>query len=155
MPIILAQRPHLLPKIVWRDSSSGRHTAVSSLLVSIEDADISRRFSGLDRLYGTELAQAIRSTHIAIVGVGGVGSWAAEALARSGVGQLTLIDMDHVAESNINRQVQALGDTVGMAKIEAMRARIALINPQCVVNCVDAFAEPDNWPGILPHTSLR
>lgn len=116
-----------------------------------DDADVVRRFSGLDRLYGTESAEAIRAAHVAVIGVGGVGSWAAEALARSGVGHLTLIDMDHVAESNINRQVHALSDTVGMAKIEAMRARISLINPACVVHCVDAFAEPDNWPGILPQ----
>lgn len=113
-------------------------------------ADFGRRFGGLDRLYGLSPANAIRMAHVAVVGIGGVGSWTAEALARSGVGKLTLIDMDHVAESNINRQVQALTNTVGMAKVEAMRQRIALINPQCVVQCIDAFAEPGNWPGILP-----
>lgn len=114
------------------------------------EADIDRRFSGLDRLYGPAPADAIRQAHVAVIGIGGVGSWTAEALARSGVGRLTLIDMDHVAESNINRQVHALSTTLGMAKIEAMRQRIAQINPQCVVLCIDAFAEPDNWPAILP-----
>ena len=87
---------------------------------------------------------------MAVVGIGGVGAWAAEALARSGVGRLTLIDMDHIAESNINRQIHALDTTLGMAKIEAMRERIALINPNCQVQCLDAFVEPENWPQLLP-----
>jgi tRNA threonylcarbamoyladenosine dehydratase len=104
----------------------------------------------MERLYGMEPAAAIRQAHVAVVGIGGVGSWAAEALARSAVGRLTLIDMDHVAESNINRQIHALTSTVGMAKILAMQERIAQINPLCEVNCVDAFVEPDNWPDILP-----
>lgn len=114
------------------------------------EADIQRRFSGMERLYGMQPAATIRDAHVVIVGIGGVGSWAAEALARSGLGHLTLIDMDHVAESNINRQVHALSSTVGMAKIEAMRERIALINPLCAVACIDAFVEPDTWPQILP-----
>ncbi|MBC7916785.1 MAG: tRNA threonylcarbamoyladenosine dehydratase [Rhodoferax sp.] len=104
----------------------------------------------MERLYGVDPAAAIRQSHVAVIGIGGVGSWAAEALARSGVGRLTLIDMDHVAESNINRQVHALTSTVGMAKIEAMQQRIAQINPQCEVNCIDAFVETENWPDILP-----
>ena len=120
-------------------------------MASAEDsADLDRRFSGLKRLYGVDPAHAIRKAHVVVVGIGGVGSWVAEALARSGVGRLTLIDLDHVAESNINRQVHALSTSVGMAKVEAMRERIALINPSCVVNCVDAFVEPDNWPALLP-----
>jgi tRNA A37 threonylcarbamoyladenosine dehydratase len=110
-----------------------------------------RSFSGLERLYGVQGANAVVESHIAVVGIGGVGSWAAEALARSGVGQLTLIDMDHVAESNINRQVQALDTTVGMAKVLAMQKRIAHINPACVVHCLDAFVQPENWPAILGH----
>lgn len=117
---------------------------------TLDTADLDRRFSGLERLYGVAQAQAIRRAHVAVVGIGGVGSWAAEALARSGVGRLTLIDMDHVAESNINRQVHALSTTMGQAKVTAMQERIALINPDCVVHEVDAFVEPDNWPGILP-----
>jgi tRNA threonylcarbamoyladenosine dehydratase len=119
-------------------------------LSTTDDADVQRRFSGLDRLLGLTGAQAVRSAHVAVVGIGGVGSWAAEALARSGVGQLTLIDMDHVAESNINRQIHALGATVGMAKIEAMRHRIADINPSATVHLVDDFVTPDNWPQLLP-----
>jgi len=113
-------------------------------------ADLQRRFGGLERLYGVDGARAIREAHVAVVGIGGVGSWAAEALARSGVGELTLIDLDHVAESNINRQVHALDNTVGQAKVQAMRERIARIHPACVVHCIEEFAEPGNWPQLLP-----
>lgn len=115
-----------------------------------ESADYQRRFGGLDRLYGITGAAHIRQAHVAVVGIGGVGSWAAEALARSGVGQITLIDMDHVAESNINRQIHALDTTVGMAKIEAMRERMAHINSDCRVRLIDDFVTPENWPQLLP-----
>ena len=114
------------------------------------DADLGRRFGALDRLYGVFGGQRIRGAHVAVAGIGGVGSWAAEALARSGVGRLTLIDLDHVAESNINRQVHALHTTLGQAKVQAMRERIALINPACIVVCIEEFVEPDNWPALLP-----
>ncbi|MEY4099352.1 MAG: hypothetical protein RL300_523 [Pseudomonadota bacterium] len=110
-----------------------------------------RRFGGLERLYGVSSAERIRNSHVAIVGIGGVGSWAAEALARSGVGRITLIDFDQVAESNINRQIQAVQATVGQAKVDAMRDRINSYFPECQVTCVDAFAEPENWPAILPE----
>jgi len=109
-----------------------------------------RRFGGLQRLYGMDGAQRIRQAHVVVVGIGGVGSWAAEALARSGVARLTLVDMDHIAESNINRQIHALTSTAGQAKVEAMRERIALIHPQCQVDAVDDFVSPDNWPALLP-----
>ena len=112
-------------------------------------ADYQRRFGGLDRLYGISGAARVRDAHVVVVGIGGVGSWAAEALARSGVGRLTLIDMDHVAESNINRQIHALDTTVGVAKIEAMRERIGHINPDCQLHLVDDFVTPDNWPALL------
>jgi tRNA A37 threonylcarbamoyladenosine dehydratase len=97
-----------------------------------------------------EVAQRLRQAHVVVVGIGGVGSWAAEALARSGVARLTLIDMDHIAESNINRQIHALTSTLGQAKIEAMRARIAQIHPGCQVDVVDDFVSPENWPSLLP-----
>lgn len=115
-----------------------------------EEADVQRRFGGLERLYGVEGAKAIRQSHVAVAGIGGVGSWAAEALARSGVGELTLIDLDHVAESNINRQVHALAGTIGQAKVQAMAERIAQINPGCRVHRVEDFVEPQNWPQLLP-----
>nr|WP_315463926.1 tRNA threonylcarbamoyladenosine dehydratase [uncultured Rhodoferax sp.] len=114
-----------------------------------EEAPLTRRFSGLDRLLGIDPADRFRSSHAAVVGIGGVGSWAVEALARSGIGALTLIDMDHVSESNINRQLHALTSTIGMSKIEAMRQRIAEINPSCRVVLVDDFVDADNWPTIL------
>ena len=114
------------------------------------DADLERRFGGLRRLYGDAAYARIRALRIAVVGVGGVGSWTAEALARSGIAELTLIDLDQVAESNVNRQVQALGSTVGMAKVEALRMRIADIHPGCVVHAVEEFADAANWPALLP-----
>ena len=114
--------------------------------------DDARRFGGLERLYGVEPAGRIRRAHVVVVGIGGVGSWAAEALARSGVRRLTLIDMDHIAESNVNRQIHALTSTLGQAKIEAMRERIAQIHPGCQVDLVDDFVSPENWPGLLPVT---
>lgn len=115
-----------------------------------EAADLQRRFGGMERLYGVDGAKAIRHAHVAVAGIGGVGSWAAEALARSGVGELTLIDLDHVAESNINRQVHALASTVGQAKVQAMAERIAQINPSCRVHGIEEFVEPGNWPQLLP-----
>ena len=111
---------------------------------------LARRFGGMDRLYGADGGSRLRAAHVCVVGIGGVGSWAAEALARTGLGRITLIDMDHVAESNVNRQIQATSDTLGMAKIHAMQQRIASINPACHVTGIDAFVEPRNWPGILP-----
>lgn len=115
------------------------------------NADLERRFGGLRRLYGDAAYRRIRGARIAIVGVGGVGSWAAEALARSGVASLTLIDLDQVSESNVNRQIQALGETIGQAKVQALRQRIADIHPGCDVIEVEEFVEPDNWPGLLPR----
>lgn len=114
------------------------------------EADSERRFGGLRRLWGDAAYARVRAARVAVVGVGGVGSWAAEALARSGVAQLVLIDLDHVAESNINRQVQALGSTLGAAKVQALRSRIADIHPGCRVEAVEEFVEPDNWPALLP-----
>ncbi len=116
-----------------------------------DDTDLERRFGGLRRLYGDADYARIRAAHVVVVGVGGVGSWTAEALARSGIGALTLVDLDHVSESNINRQVQALGATLGQAKVEALRARIADIHPGCAVTAVDAFVEEGNWPALLPE----
>ena len=124
---------------------------VQPAVAAVEPADLTRRFSGLDRLYGVNGGDSIRRSHVVVVGLGGVGSWAAEALARSGVGRLTLIDMDHIAESNINRQVHALTSTVGMSKVQAMCDRIREINPACVVQCIDDFVQLDNWPALLPE----
>lgn len=133
-----------------RLSDAGRADPAPSLPPLVGETDLERRFGGLARLYGVAGATAIRAAHVAVVGIGGVGSWAAEALARSGVGQLTLIDLDHVAESNVNRQIHALTPTLGQSKVQAMAERIALIHPQCRVHGVEEFVEPGNWPQILP-----
>ncbi|HHW65130.1 MAG TPA: tRNA threonylcarbamoyladenosine dehydratase [Rhodocyclaceae bacterium] len=113
------------------------------------EADPARRFGGIDRLYGVGAVDALRAAHACVIGVGGVGSWAVEALARSGVGRLTLIDLDHVAESNINRQAHALDATLGMAKVGAMADRIAGINPACRVELVEDFVTPENAVELL------
>ena len=109
------------------------------------DEGFERRFGGLRRLYGPLGAQRIFDAHVMVVGIGGVGSWTAEALARSGVGRLTLVDLDHVSESNTNRQIHALTPAFGQAKVEAMRERIAQINPWARVEVVDDFVSPSNW----------
>jgi len=114
------------------------------------DADLERRFGGLRRLYGDAGYRVLRAGRAAVVGVGGVGSWAAEALARCGLAELTLIDLDHVAESNIHRQVQALGATLGQAKVLALRERLADIHPGCRIHPVEAFVDAQNWPALLP-----
>lgn len=111
--------------------------------------DSDRRFGGLSRLYGVTGASQIRQAHVVVVGVGGVGSWAVECLARSGVAALTLIDMDHVAESNINRQLHALNSTLGMSKVQAMKDRIASIHPTCSVSTVEDFVTAHNIPELL------
>ena len=110
--------------------------------------DLQRRFGGLARLYGAAGAKAIARAHVVVVGIGGVGSWAVEALARSGVAGLTLIDLDHIAESNVNRQVHALSSTLGQAKVQAMRERIEQIHPACEVRCIEDFVTEHNWPAL-------
>ena len=114
-----------------------------------DEVDFGRRFGGIARLYGERALERFRAAHVCVVGVGGVGSWIVEALARSAVGHLTLIDLDNVAESNINRQIQALSTTIGMPKIEALKQRIALINPYCEVELVEDFIDPDNIPQMI------
>lgn len=116
------------------------------------DADLERRFGGLRRLYGDAGYGRLRAARVAVVGLGGVGSWAVEALARSGVAALVLIDLDHIAESNINRQVQALGATLGQAKAMALRERVLDIHPACVVHAVEEFVDDTNWPALLPQS---
>ena len=113
--------------------------------------DLERRFGALRRLYGEAGYARIRAARVAVIGLGGVGSWAVEALARSGVAELTLIDLDHIAESNINRQVQALGATLGQSKAQALASRVADIHPGCTVHCVEEFVGAENWPALLPR----
>jgi len=114
-----------------------------------EAADSARRFGGLDRLYGAGAATRLRAAHVAVVGLGGVGSWTVEALARSGIGALTLIDLDHISESNVNRQIHALTETLGQSKALAMAERVTAINPDCAITVVDDFVTPDNVAEVL------
>ncbi len=124
-------------------------THATRVIGAAADVDVERRFGGLRRLYGDAGYARLRAARVAVVGLGGVGSWAVEALARSGVAGLVLIDYDHVAESNVNRQVQALTATLGQAKGAALRERVAEIHPGCEVCVIDDFATPENWPGLL------
>jgi tRNA A37 threonylcarbamoyladenosine dehydratase len=129
------------------DQSSG--TGLSPGADQLPDADTDRRFGGLARLYGPCALERLSGAHVAVAGIGGVGSWCAEALARSGLGRLTLIDLDHIAESNVNRQVHALTNTLGQAKVVAMAARINEINPSCRVVVEDDFVSAENVGGLV------
>ncbi len=108
-----------------------------------------QRFGGTARLYGQPALQLFADAHICVVGIGGVGCWAAEALARTGIGAITLIDMDDVCVTNTNRQIHALKETVGQAKTEVMAQRILAINPECKVTCVDDFITAENTAGLM------
>jgi tRNA A37 threonylcarbamoyladenosine dehydratase len=109
-----------------------------------QDTNQNRRFAGVARLYGETGLQAFEKAHVLIAGLGGVGSWAVEALARSGIGELTLMDFDHIAVSNVNRQLHAIEDNFGKSKSEAMAERVRQINPLIKLNIIDEFLSPDN-----------
>jgi len=124
-----------------------------------KQCDIEQRFAGIARIYGTELARHLTQTRICIIGIGGVGSWTAEALARCGLGYIDLIDDDVISVSNINRQIHALDNSIGQSKVELMKQRISLINPDCrVFACDDRISEKncskffDRNHGLLPDT---
>src|SRR5690554_2631432 len=111
--------------------------------------DYARRFGGLQRLYGLDGLQKLAAAHVVVAGIGGVGTWCAEALARSGVGTITLVDLDHISESNINRQLHAVSATIGQSKVVAMAQRIQSINPACTVHGIDDFVTPENVAALL------
>jgi tRNA A37 threonylcarbamoyladenosine dehydratase len=115
-------------------------------------SDYQLRFGGIARLYGNNGSQIIKSSHICVIGIGGVGSWVAEALARNGVGEITLIDLDDICVTNVNRQIHALTDTVGLSKVEVMADRIKQINPECIVHLIEDFITPDNLFDLLLPT---
>jgi tRNA A37 threonylcarbamoyladenosine dehydratase len=115
----------------------------------VETGGYEHRFGGLFRLYGKEAMEALRSAHVLIVGVGGVGSWAGEALARSGVGHLTLVDWDDICFSNTNRQIHAMTGTAGRAKVDILAERIRLINPECSVTPVREFYTEQNADDLI------
>ena len=108
-----------------------------------------QRFGGIARLYGSDGLARLQAAHVAVVGIGGVGSWVAEALARSGVGELSLFDLDDVCITNTNRQVHALQGAVGRAKVEVMAERIHAINPACRVHAVADFVTRDNLAELI------
>lgn len=118
--------------------------------LATDSIDPERAFGGVIRLYGRDGFARIRAAHGIVVGVGGVGSWAAEALARSGLGRITLIDMDVVAESNLNRQAHATVTTLGANKVDAMRARIHSFAPSVQVQLIDDFLTPENVAMLIP-----
>ena len=103
-----------------------------------------QRFGGIGRLYGTSVLERLRQAHICVIGIGGVGSWAVEALARSGIGKVTLIDMDDICVTNINRQIHALSGNIGKLKTEVMKERVKLINLECEVQVIDDFISAEN-----------
>ena len=107
-------------------------------------AEYLQRFGGIARLYGQRALGSFSQAKICVVGIGGVGSWAAEALARAGINQITLIDMDDICITNTNRQIHAMQGTVGRLKTEVMAERIRAINPDCEVIEVDDFVTADN-----------
>lgn len=107
------------------------------------------RFGGISRLYGQSGAQVIKHAHFCVIGIGGVGSWVVEALARTGIGQITLIDLDDICTTNINRQIHALTDTIGESKVDVMAARIKQINPECQVNCIEDFVTQENLAQLM------
>lgn len=112
-----------------------------------------QRFGGIARLYGEAALLAFARAHVVVVGIGGVGTWVAEALARSGVGEITLIDMDDICITNTNRQLHALHSTIGQQKIDVMAARLLDINPEIKVNAIDEFLETDNLSQLIPATA--
>jgi tRNA A37 threonylcarbamoyladenosine dehydratase len=117
-------------------------------------ADLGRRFGGVARLYGAAALERFGRARIGVVGLGGVGTWAAEALARSGAGRLRLIDLDHVSESNTNRQIHALDTEFGKAKVVAMAERIRLIHPGAQVEAVEEFVTAENAAALLQGLDL-
>ena len=111
--------------------------------------DYNERFDGIARLYGIAGLEKLRAAHVAVIGVGGVGSWTAEALARSGVGNLTLVDLDEVCVTNTNRQIHALEGATGKAKVDELSARISKINPDCKVITHQKFFTEQTAESIL------
>ena len=107
------------------------------------------RFRGTQGIYGEEGLKSLQKAHIAVIGIGGVGSWVAEYLARTGVGKLTLVDLDDICHSNINRQIHALSSTAGKLKTQVMKHRIEQINPECEVVCIERLYSEKSSDEIL------
>ncbi len=115
----------------------------------MDQMDLARRFGGVSRLYGVDGFAQLQAMHLCVIGIGGVGSWAAEAVARNAVGTITLIDLDNIAESNVNRQLHAVEGAFGKAKVTAMAERIKLVNPAATVNEIEDFVTAENVTEML------
>ena len=117
----------------------GRTKCIVCRMDNFDYNDFNQRFGGIARLYGTKGLNSLLHSHVLIVGLGGVGTWAAEALARSGVGAITLVDLDEICITNTNRQIHAMDGLVGVMKVKAIKDRILAINPQCKVTAIEDF----------------
>lgn len=124
-------------------------TLTAEIQHPVDVVDFERRFGGVRRLYGEAGIARFKAAHVCVIGIGGVGSWAAEALARNAIGQITLIDLDHIAESNVNRQLHAIEGEFGKAKVTAMAERIWAINPGCRVHQIEDFVTVENVASLL------
>lgn len=118
----------------------------------LQNDEYERRFAGVAKIYGEDSFNHYEQSHVMVIGIGGVGSWAVEALARTGLGELTLVDMDVIAASNINRQLPAMTTTLGHEKIEVMAERCRAINPRIKINLIDDYLTPDNIQDVLANT---
>jgi tRNA threonylcarbamoyladenosine dehydratase len=117
----------------------------------MSQTDYQQRFAATERLYGQQLIEVFQQLHVVVIGVGGVGSWAAEALARNGIGFISLIDHDNISESNINRQIHSLDNSIDRPKVEVMKERIHLINSFCQVTSIKEMLTEDNCQSLLQH----
>jgi tRNA A37 threonylcarbamoyladenosine dehydratase len=128
---------------------------IQSVPISPEEIiDFNRRFGGIARLYGAVALERFKAAHVCVIGVGGVGSWVVEALARSAIGRITMIDLDNLAESNVNRQIHALTNTMGKAKVTALAERIGQINPYCRVTEIEEFITHENLDDMIGHRNF-
>ena len=118
----------------------------------LQNDEYERRFAGVAKIYGEDSFNHYEHSHVMVIGIGGVGSWAVEALARTGLGELTLVDMDVIAASNINRQLPAMTTTLGHEKIQVMAERCRAINPRIKINLIDDYLTPDNIQDVLANT---
>ncbi|MFT5129470.1 MAG: tRNA A37 threonylcarbamoyladenosine dehydratase [Rhodothermales bacterium] len=114
-----------------------------------DEDDFPYRFGGIQRLYGAAGSAKLRQAHVCVIGIGGVGSWSVEALARTGIGQLTLVDWDDICVTNVNRQIHAMNGSLGKPKIDVIAERVAAIQPQCTVNLRREFFNAETAADIL------
>ena len=152
VPLIFTKRTsqegwNLMPndEIAWQKSSRGAFREMSEL----QTDDFETRFAGIARLYGHEALARFRESHVCVVGVGGVGSWVVEALARSGIGALTMIDLDDVCVTNVNRQLPALDGNIGRSKVGVLAERVRQIQPACQVRAVEEYLTESNAERLL------